>query len=63
MDYYSSLVSLEEVNPNVFSFGPSISEEQSQVLYRDFTEAEIRAALDGIGNDKSPGPDGFQPYF
>lgn len=63
VDYYSSSVSLEEVNPNVFSFGPSISEEQSQVLCRDFTDAEIRAVLDAIGNDKSPGPDGFSALF
>ncbi|XP_039025415.1 uncharacterized protein LOC120158687 [Hibiscus syriacus] len=33
------------------------------VLCRDISNVEIREALWGQGNDKSPGPDGYNPFF
>ncbi|XP_039027474.1 uncharacterized protein LOC120161268 [Hibiscus syriacus] len=33
------------------------------VLCRDVSDVEIRKALWGQGNDKSPGPDGYNPFF
>lgn len=43
--------------------GPLLSESQGADLTRAVTIAEIKEAIDGIGNDKSPGPDGYSSMF
>lgn len=40
-----------------------ISQAQQQLLVSPITEEEIKSALFSMGNDKSPGPDGFTVYF
>lgn len=42
---------------------PVLSEEHAQGLIRDFLEQEIKDTLFSIGDDKSPGPDGFSSRF
>ncbi|XP_039020242.1 uncharacterized protein LOC120152010 [Hibiscus syriacus] len=41
----------------------SLSLGADTVLCRDVSDVEIREALWGQGNDKSPGPDGYNPFF
>ena len=48
--------------------GPSliteqVSEAQASDLIRAVSNEEIKSALLSIGDDKSPGPDGFSAYF
>lgn len=42
---------------------PLISQTHSKQLLKEVTDFEIYKALQGIGNDKSPGPDGFSAQF
>ncbi|CAM8904265.1 unnamed protein product [Rhodiola kirilowii] len=43
--------------------GPAINGEQCRLLVRGATDREIWTALNSIGNDRSPGPDGFSSSF
>ncbi|KAE8671854.1 hypothetical protein F3Y22_tig00111881pilonHSYRG00029 [Hibiscus syriacus] len=41
----------------------SIPQESTSSLVKEVTSEEIKEATFGQGNEKSPGPDGFTPYF
>ena len=42
---------------------PKLGEEEQELLEKDITMIEIKIALDGMKNYKSPGPDGFTVEF
>ncbi|GJS66832.1 metallophosphoesterase 1-like protein isoform X1 [Tanacetum coccineum] len=44
-------------------FLKKLSQYEADVMVRDITNAEIKEAIFGIGNDKAPGPDGFTAVF
>ncbi len=56
-------VAVELPNPSVFSSGPSVSAEEGAALVASVSNAEIREAIWSMGDDKSPGPDGFSAKF
>jgi hypothetical protein len=51
------------IDSSVMADGPKVTQEQSVLLTKDITEEEIHEALFSIGNDKAPGPDGFNSLF
>jgi len=65
--YYKGLLgtsaACQPIEPGILESGPCISIEQASALTVSVSQAEIKAALFGIGNDKSPGPDGFSSVF
>ena len=42
---------------------PRVSTEMNEVLMKEFTEEEVKKALDSIGDLKAPGPDGMPSVF
>lgn len=67
VDYYKQLLGTERpcqpINPEVVQRGPLLNEEHRTRLVQEVTDTEIKAALDSIGEDKAPGPDGFSFGF
>ena len=65
--YYENLLgtnnTCEPIDLSVLSSGPFLSQEQAVQLIRDISDQEIIDALNDIGDDKSPGPDGFSSCF
>jgi hypothetical protein len=68
VDFYSVLLGTpfpnrQSVDYNIIQAGALLSSEDAMVLCRDISNEEIGAALQGIGNDKAPGMDGFNSFF
>lgn len=53
----------EDIDRNIINCGPVISTAQGFDLCKEVSNAEIKLALDSIGDDKAPGPDGFSTLF
>lgn len=51
------------IDLNVVEAGPCVSLDMHQNLIAPFSAQEIKSALWDIGDDKSPGPDGFSSKF
>lgn len=54
---------LKAVNKITMSKGPKLNHEQQILLCAPVTDQEIAEGLEAIGNDKSPGLDGYNAYF
>ena len=67
IEFYKGLLGTNSVSvpidPTVLNSGSKVSWEQANVLSRTVTRDEIKEALFSIGEDKSPGPDGFTSCF
>jgi hypothetical protein len=68
LDFYGKLMGqkediLEGINVAVMRDGPQISHDQIGILLAAVTDREIKAALDSMGDNKSPGIDGFTARF
>ncbi|GFP98893.1 line-1 retrotransposable element orf2 protein, partial [Phtheirospermum japonicum] len=65
--FYKSLLgtttSYIPIDPHVIGSGPTITPEQSESLVNNVSDDEIKAALFSIGEEKSPGPDGYTSSF
>ncbi|VFQ82141.1 unnamed protein product [Cuscuta campestris] len=65
--YYTNLFGtttpIQPVNWSVFGQGPRLSTSQGQQLLRKVEIAEVKEALQSIGRDKAPGPDGYTSAF
>lgn len=65
--FYKNLLSssstLKAIDPKVLSQDPLINRDDSKVLIREVTTADIDAAMWSIGVDKSPGIDGYNVKF
>ena len=42
---------------------PSLNQEETEILNRLITSAEVEAAINSLPTNKSPGPDGFTAKF
>ncbi|XP_052198247.1 uncharacterized protein LOC127805524 [Diospyros lotus] len=62
-DLLGSVGSCEPVDFNVLRAGPIISDQQAEGLICSISDQDIKDALFSIGEDKSPGPDGFSSCF
>ncbi|KAI3450765.1 hypothetical protein Pfo_007430 [Paulownia fortunei] len=51
------------IDCGVLSSGSRITDQQAEALISDISDHEIKEALFDIGEDKSPGPDGFTSCF
>ncbi|XP_057958563.1 uncharacterized protein LOC131151336 [Malania oleifera] len=58
-----SEINYELVDPCVITRGPKVSLEQGGRMIQEVTNMKIKNALFSIGDDKSPGPDGFSSCF
>lgn len=47
----------------VIDQGPKLSQEQAERLIAPIGDVEIKRAVFGVGEDKSPGPDGYTSAF
>lgn len=66
VQYFKSLYSLDQESSAEFSTSDSFSkldEEDNAMLSMSVSLDGVRQALFGIGNLKSPGPDGFHSIF
>lgn len=67
LNFYTSLLGTYEGTggweQEVIEDGPIISEIQAEMLLAPFSKEDIKMALNDIGNEKSPGPDGYTAYF
>lgn len=67
LKFYEDLLGTHEdtapLQDLVMEDGPLISDQQAEELTCAFSREDIRNALFDIGNDKSPGPDGYTSYF
>jgi len=52
-----------QIDDSVLNAGPKVSADQARSLINSVSRQEIKEALFDIGDDKSPGPDGFTSYF
>lgn len=62
--YYETLLGQSDgqgqcIRPEVMREGPLIDGEQAAFLEEDVTLREIQVALIEMGDDKTPGPDGY----
>ncbi|XP_062080013.1 uncharacterized protein LOC133784752 [Humulus lupulus] len=67
-EYYSDLLGMKvasrkSVIASIVQEGQVISESQAEFLVKRFTEAEVKAAVYSIPNDKAPGLDGYSSAF
>jgi len=62
-DLLGSAGNCEPIDVNVLRAGPIISEQQAEGLICSVSDQVIQDALFSIGEDKSPGPDGFSSGF
>lgn len=68
LKYYMELLGTvanggQDIKVDVLRDGKILSEEQSNALIAPIQEMEIKEAFFAVGNDKSPGPDGFSAGF
>lgn len=66
VDFYKSLYSINQTPEETFSTTsdfPKVSESEKANIIKSVTLEEVKHALFGIGNLKSPGPDGFHVVF
>ena len=65
--YYEQLLgnpqACEPLIRDILGTGPLVSPDQIDALTKDISVQEIRKALFDIGDDKSPGPDGYTSCF
>ncbi|XP_022870493.1 uncharacterized protein LOC111389759 [Olea europaea var. sylvestris] len=65
--FYTSLLgkkcSFRPIDMDILSNGPLVFPEQGDTLVRDVSHEKIKDALFDIGDDKSPGPDGYTSCF
>ena len=54
---------VEHIDSHVLQCGEAISSNQASDLIKVVSSEEIKEALFSIGNDKSPGPDGYSALF
>ncbi|KAI5665828.1 hypothetical protein M9H77_15681 [Catharanthus roseus] len=65
-NYVAMLGTFEASDPleeDVLGEGPQINPQLREELRGSYTREEIKEALFDIGNEKSPGPDGYTSYF
>lgn len=55
--------SCQPIDPGVLRYGRCISSDQAHSLTGCISSQEIKDALFSIGDEKSPGPDGFSSFF
>jgi hypothetical protein len=63
MSYFQELftsTSGDRIDDLIQKVIPRVTEDMNSHLMGEFTQNEVKAALDGIGNLKAPGPDGMQ---
>ncbi|KAL2906095.1 LINE-1 retrotransposable element ORF2 protein [Bienertia sinuspersici] len=68
LDYYKDLLGSKleeriEVQADIVSSGPVLTELQQNALLQPVSDKEIKQALFAIQGDKAPGPDGFGAHF
>nr|XP_043639244.1 uncharacterized protein LOC122610314 [Erigeron canadensis] len=66
VDFYSNFIGKEGVSTPLVRdnlFTNKISNEKAENMVRGVTDDEIRKAMFSMGDDKSPGPDGFIAAF
>ncbi|XP_022845369.1 uncharacterized protein LOC111368375 [Olea europaea var. sylvestris] len=67
IQFYTQLLGssspVQALDSAIIREGPLVSLEQASTLTRDITTQEIKDALFSIGDDKSPGPDGYTSCF
>lgn len=68
MDFYKKLMGTEDsqlhhIDIDAMRNGKQVNMEQRRYLVSNITEQDIERALKGIGDDKSPGIDGFGAKF
>lgn len=67
VDHFQALLGTcldtQPISDDVLTYGPGISAEQSDQILSHITEDEIKGALNDIGGDKAPGPDGYSSHF
>ncbi|XP_026444360.1 uncharacterized protein LOC113344647 [Papaver somniferum] len=65
VEYYNTLFTREEViRPDLENITfDKINFQESDILEADFTEEEVMNAIQELGNNKAPGPDGFPIIF
>lgn len=65
--YYSGLLGTKHPRvplcQGVINQGPKVTDEQAHALIAPIEDVEIQNAIFGIGEDKSPGPDGYTSAF
>lgn len=54
---------LDGINIAVTRGGPQITHDQIEILTTTVTDTKIKQALDGIGDNKAPGIDGYNARF
>jgi hypothetical protein len=67
-EYYKNLFGREErgsirLQENLWEGGGCLTEEEAMSLIKPFTEAEIKAGLDDMKINSTPGPDGLPSNF
>lgn len=67
VEFYKTLLGSRCVvlspDQQVFELGPQLNDEQRSTLLSVVSPEEIKAAIFDIGEDRSPGPDGFSSRF
>ncbi|XP_052176632.1 uncharacterized protein LOC127790939 [Diospyros lotus] len=67
MGYFKGLLGrdslFDDIDPMVLDSCPKVSVQQAQNLIKMVSRQEIKVALDGIGEDKAPGLDGYTSCF
>ncbi|XP_019254452.1 PREDICTED: uncharacterized protein LOC109233132 [Nicotiana attenuata] len=68
INFYKGLMgttaqTLPAINKQVMKTGPVLSHAQQIFLCKEVTDKEIYECLSSIGDDKSPGVDGYNAYF
>jgi hypothetical protein len=66
--YYKGLFGSREVSgisleESQISDIPQVSQEENEILTREFTESEVREAMFQMEHNKAPGPEGFPVEF
>lgn len=60
---YGTDVGCQPIEQSILNQGPLLSHECAQQLISPISDSEIHDALFNIGDDKSPGPDGYFSFF
>ncbi|XP_039045800.1 uncharacterized protein LOC120185726 [Hibiscus syriacus] len=70
IQFFTNLIGTEvpavnNINPNLLKdlFNFSLPTDKADSLVQEVTKEEIKEAFFNQGNEKSPGPDGFSPFF